>query len=271
VTTLFDITYEAGTLAAQVGAESGWDTITGGANVVYDNTLLGAGLLGVKITDSGTLRKNVTATAVWRQRWYYQVPVIAPGTNVSIGVARGTTTVRAAVRHEAAGTLRLLNISATTGSSSATLVAGQKLRLEWAVDGPGGTQSLEIYRGTNSEGLTPDETLSGTFTSNTADNIGAMWATSVPGFVSLFDEVRCTDTPAVQIGPAAVFGVPTGLATTPVSSTEIDLDWNPVFEATGYDVERDAVVIALDVATNAYSDTGLSPSTTYDYRVRAVK
>ena len=73
------------------------------------------------------------------------------------------------------------------------------------------------------------------------------------------------------IDPAAVFGAPTGLTATPVSSTAIDLSWSAVPTATGYDVERDTVVIATDVAATTYSDTGLTASTAYDYRVRAVK
>lgn len=64
--------------------------------------------------------------------------------------------------------------------------------------------------------------------------------------------------------------VPTGLTATPVSSTQIDLSWNPSTGATGYDVERDGSVVAAGVAATSYSDAGLAPSTSYSYRVRSV-
>jgi hypothetical protein len=43
-----------------------------------------------------------------------------------------------------------------------------------------------------------------------------------------------------------------------------------VEDASGYDVERDGTVIAYDLSDTSYSDTGLTPSTSYTYRVRAV-
>jgi chitinase len=66
------------------------------------------------------------------------------------------------------------------------------------------------------------------------------------------------------------FSAPTGLVATPVSSTQINLTWNAVTGATGYDVERNSVIVASPT-TNSYNDTGLSPSTTYSYRVRGTQ
>jgi hypothetical protein len=63
-------------------------------------------------------------------------------------------------------------------------------------------------------------------------------------------------------------GAPTGLTATPITSSRIDLDWNDTSGATGYDVERNGVIVASPV-TSAYSDTGLTPSTLYSYRVRS--
>src|SRR5437867_1170872 len=66
--------------------------------------------------------------------------------------------------------------------------------------------------------------------------------------------------------------VPTGLATNPVSSSQINLSWNASTDSgsgvAGYKVFRGGVQIATSVATS-YSDTGLSPSTTYTYTVSA--
>jgi hypothetical protein len=67
------------------------------------------------------------------------------------------------------------------------------------------------------------------------------------------------------------------LTTAPASSTEIDLVWKDVSDETGYRIERSAdgtsgwtpiATTGQDVTT--YVDAGLSPSTTYYYRVVAV-
>ena len=66
------------------------------------------------------------------------------------------------------------------------------------------------------------------------------------------------------------WGAPDNLIATAISASQIDLSWDEVEGASGYDVERGGVVIAQNVAVNSYADTGLSSSTLYTYRVRAV-
>ncbi|MFL5343027.1 MAG: IPT/TIG domain-containing protein [Gemmataceae bacterium] len=67
---------------------------------------------------------------------------------------------------------------------------------------------------------------------------------------------------------------PTGLTATAASSSQINLSWNGPAGATGYKVQRSPdgagnwVQIGTGPGTN-YSDTGLSASTTYYYRVSA--
>jgi hypothetical protein len=70
---------------------------------------------------------------------------------------------------------------------------------------------------------------------------------------------------------AAVFGIPQNLTATAVSSSQIDLEWDDVPGADGYQVERDSVIVNYYVTVSNWSDTGLSPSTLYTYRVRAVR
>ena len=64
---------------------------------------------------------------------------------------------------------------------------------------------------------------------------------------------------------------PTGLEATAISNTEIDLTWDAVTGASGYDIERDGTVIATDHSSTTYNDTGLTLNTEYEYRVRAVE
>ena len=76
----------------------------------------------------------------------------------------------------------------------------------------------------------------------------------------------------LAIAPTA----PTGLTATTVSSTRIDLAWNDTSDnENGFIIERKTgsgsfeqlTTVAADATT--YSNTGLSPNTTYAYRVRA--
>jgi len=68
--------------------------------------------------------------------------------------------------------------------------------------------------------------------------------------------------------------VPIGLATSAPTSSTIQLDWNistdpvPGSGLGGYYVYRDGVSIAqIDAPAHTFTDTGLSPSTTYGYKV----
>jgi fibronectin type 3 domain-containing protein len=76
------------------------------------------------------------------------------------------------------------------------------------------------------------------------------------------------DAPGVSVPPT-----PTGLSATVASSSQINLSWNSSIGATGYKVERspDGNVFAQigTSTTTSFSNSGLSPATTYYYRVRA--
>jgi fibronectin type 3 domain-containing protein len=68
---------------------------------------------------------------------------------------------------------------------------------------------------------------------------------------------------------------PTGVTATPVSGSQINLQWNDVVNETGYVIERATVssgfvqVTTLNQDATHYSDTGLTPSTQYTYRIKA--
>lgn len=90
-------------------------------------------------------------------------------------------------------------------------------------------------------------------------------------------DVYSTDVP-----PSTVPQPPTGLASSAVSSSRINLSWNAPSNdggspVTGYKIERSASGGAFSVlvantgsAGTAHSDTGLSAGTTYTYRVSAI-
>ena len=66
--------------------------------------------------------------------------------------------------------------------------------------------------------------------------------------------------------------IPTGLTATAVSTTQINLSWNASTDnvaVTGYQIFRNGTQVGTSTTTT-FSDTGLSPSTSYSYTVRAV-
>lgn len=71
--------------------------------------------------------------------------------------------------------------------------------------------------------------------------------------------------------PPAALLPPTSLVATVNSDTQVTLTWTAAAGATGYDVERNGLLIATDVAGTTYVDSGLTPTTGYSYRVRSVE
>ena len=74
---------------------------------------------------------------------------------------------------------------------------------------------------------------------------------------------------------ATVLPTPTGVVATATSATRIALTWDPVAEATSYEVERSDTpggpwTGPNVVTTNSYANNGRTPATTYYYRLRAV-
>ncbi|MBP1965355.1 DUF7402 domain-containing protein [Paenibacillus aceris] len=66
---------------------------------------------------------------------------------------------------------------------------------------------------------------------------------------------------------AASLTVPTGLTATAASGSQINVVWNAVPGATGYDLEVDGGII--NNVTSPYTHTGLNGSSNHNYRVRA--
>lgn len=124
---------------------------------------------------------------------------------------------------------------------------------------PAGTSLLDTQVGT----------AAGTLTTGMADSNGAVTVSTTAGGGNWVGTLSTANVilwtlPLIPLTLSA----PTNLTATPVSSTEIDLDWDPSAGATGYQVERNGVIVATPVP-DAFADTGLAPSTTYTYRVRS--
>ena len=73
------------------------------------------------------------------------------------------------------------------------------------------------------------------------------------------------------VPPPAALPAPTGVATSNATTTSMQISWNAVAGATGYNVYRaNSKVNALPVVGVSYNDTGLSGGTQYSWTVRAV-
>ncbi|HEU0266140.1 MAG TPA: hypothetical protein VFQ70_00760 [Candidatus Saccharimonadaceae bacterium] len=107
-------------------------------------------------------------------RQYIQIPVLAgssvPLLTIKNGGINGTHLGRIALSSAGAGSnIRLLDGSDTVQATSVTSVAaGQWIRLEWKVSSSG-SQTLNIYTGSNLHGTSPSETISAPMGTNTID------------------------------------------------------------------------------------------------------
>lgn len=96
------------------------------------------------------------------------------------------------------------------------------------------------------------------------------------GIVQLQNGVISSGSPC---GPTIVDttppSVPANLSSTAVTSTGAALSWSPSSDEAGgsglagYELYRNNVLLRSDLTTTSYQDTGLSPSTTYVYKVLA--
>ena len=186
--------------------------------------------------------------------------------------------------------------SATTGppaptTLSATAISGMQINLSWA-DNSTTENDFQIDRATNNTftaGLVTS-TVSSAAPPNTTGTIN-LSVTGLSTSTTYYFRVRArtgTDnsdysgTASATTTPAAD---PTALLTTPISSTQITLTFNDnSVNETSFEIERKTgvsgtymVIAALtvpgDVSTGPeaiITDTGLTPSTAYYYRVRAV-
>ncbi|CAG0988331.1 Exochitinase 1 [Burkholderiales bacterium] len=83
------------------------------------------------------------------------------------------------------------------------------------------------------------------------------------------DTVRAMMTKLAAGMPGDLPPPPTGLAATGTTSNSVSLNWNGVSGATGYKVYRGTAGVGTPSGAS-FTDTGLSPSTTYTYQVAAI-
>ena len=170
---------------------------------------------------------------------------------------------------------------------TANVISDTQINLAWTAYGGSDFNFYTVYRGT-STGFSADSTSDIAFpTTNSYNNTGLTASTtyyyrvattndaSLEGPVS--SEVNATTTGPPDTTPP---GQITGLSTTVISDTQINLTWTAsgAGDLNHYDVHRSTTTgftpaVGNRIAqptTNSYNNTGLTASTTYYYKVAAV-
>jgi len=166
--------------------------------------------------------------------------------------------------------------------STPITVAGGTLTMTWAqahdgLDNP--ADSYKVYR---------SNSLTGTYlevTSKDADPTDTSYSQTIAATSTYYFKVKAVYganlsafSAAVSVtGTAFTLSAPTGFMAGTTTWNSIPLTWTAVTGATGYDIERSATsggtftTIATGLADTTYTDNaGLSPSTSYFYKIRSV-
>ncbi|HJW19489.1 MAG TPA: fibronectin type III domain-containing protein, partial [Candidatus Nitrosotalea sp.] len=190
--------------------------------------------------------------------------------------------------------------SATTGSNAtppqsptnlaASTISSSQINLSWTASANGGSAitGYKVDRSIDS-GITWNTIASNTASTATLySDIGLLANTTYTYRVSAINGIGTSlpsnVTSATTVGVnATVPQSPTGLTSTAISSSQINLSWsapsnNGGSAVLGYEVDRStnngstwSTLVANTGSTGtAYSDTGLVPSTTYTYRASAI-
>lgn len=197
------------------------------------------------------------------------------------GLNQATTYTYAVAAYDAAG-----NTSATSTSASATtldvstptvptnlvatVASSTQVNLSWT----GSTDNVavagyKIYRGNN-------QIATSTLTNYQDKNLTA--STSYFYNVAAYDaagntSVKSATSTATTMADTLAPTVPVNFTASAVSSSQIDLTWSPSADdvgVAGYRIYRDSTsTAAASINDIKYSDTGLSPSTAYNYFVLA--
>ena len=173
------------------------------------------------------------------------------------------------------GTNQPPTVTLTAPANGATFNAGANITVSAnAADANGTVTQVQFFRGATSLGTDTTSPYSVTWNNAAAgnyaitavatDNAGATTTSATSNII--VNTVGTPDTTAPS--------VPAGLAATSVTASSVNLSWNASTDnaggsgIAGYDVYRNGTLVGSPAGTS-FSNTGLSASTAYNFRVRA--
>jgi len=168
--------------------------------------------------------------------------------------------------------LALSSLLAPSGLSAiVSQTSTSQIALQWT-DNATGASGYTVERGTASGAESQITALGPTATSFTDSSLidGTTYYYRVRAFNGIGNSPYSN-----ELSTTTLLGAPTGLTAGALSGTQVQLSWtNSSQTAAGASVERAAGANYAQVATvgpsvTTYTDSGLSPSTAYNYRVRA--
>ena len=152
---------------------------------------------------------------------------------------------------------------------SASNVSETQVDLSWdaSTDTESGVARYRIYRDDVYAGYSADSRFTDTGLTPGTDYVYSVSAVNGSGLESDRSSTLTVHTPSDGESPSK----PVNLTAVVVSSSQIDLAWDAASDntgVTGYRIYRDGQLIA-STAETSYSDTGLSPATSYIFQVSA--
>jgi uncharacterized repeat protein (TIGR01451 family) len=234
-----------------------WNDVTGEAGFAVDRSLDGVdGWTQIGTTEAGVL--SYTDTTIQSGiTYYYRIRSLdSGGTSVPTSVIAAVTTI--------SSPLNLVPVSTTT---TATV-------LNWSdVAGEDGFAVLESTDGGNTFSKIGITAAGVTTYPVTGLAAGATYQFAVEAFNS----VPAASTPGNVVSVTTIPAAPASVLATPLSASSASLTWNDVAGETGFTLQRSpdgaggwSTIATLPAATLAYTDTTLSPGTSYFYRVSAI-
>ncbi|HET6251018.1 MAG TPA: fibronectin type III domain-containing protein, partial [Tepidisphaeraceae bacterium] len=192
---------------------------------------------------------------------------VASGTNYSYRIIADNGSVLSAPT----ASLPVLTLAAAPTDFAATQISTTEVDLSWTAST--GATTYDITYSINGGAYNP-------LTTGVTDDSYAFTAASA-GTTYQFAIVANDGTGPSASGASnsatTVPVAPTSLATTGVSTSEVDLSWDDVTGATAYEVDRQnfngswsTLTDSLADDATGYPDTGLASGTTYAYRVEAI-
>jgi len=230
-----------------------WNPVSGATGYnIYRSTYSSSGFIKVGTSDTASF---IDTTILAGTTYYYKVLAYN-----NAGESEQTEPVS-----------KMTVPAAPTGLAK-TSVTSTSITLNWSA--ATGASGYYLYRSTSSDG-TFAKLDTGTLTTNSYTNTGLSANTPYYYKVSAYNANGESPQSSAYVSVTTAPDIPADLTKTAATSTSITLSWSAVTGATGYYIYRSTTStgtftqVGSLLTTTSYTDTGLTASTAYYYKVAA--